>query len=183
MRRWGLLWPALSQSSRSSRTIWLASYGLFCHPAAASANSSSSYNYKHCLCGWGMFVRYAGCGEGAGDHCWIRSEYMIGRVSRLSRHISGVHRDTRPQFPVSGQCHTFTSDRYYWQSVTVAAPAAYYSVYLGWLILRSAQADGILEKFPNFWNSNSVFCSYQNQNIGEWKMLIHGRYQWGTVES
>ena len=74
-----------------------------------------------CLC-------YAGCGEGAGDHCWIRSEYMIGRVSRLSRHISGVHRDTRPQFPVSGQCHTFTSDRYYWQSVTVAAPAAYYSV-------------------------------------------------------
>ena len=57
MRRWGLLWPALSQSSRSRRTIWLASYGLFCHPAAASANSSSSYNYKHCLCGWYMFVR------------------------------------------------------------------------------------------------------------------------------
>ena len=55
MRRWGLLWPALSQSSRSRRTIWLASYGLFCHPAAASANSS--YNSKHCLCGWYMFVR------------------------------------------------------------------------------------------------------------------------------
>ena len=57
MRRWGLLWSVLSQSSRSSRTIWLASYGLFCRPAAASANSSSSENSKLCLCGWCMFVR------------------------------------------------------------------------------------------------------------------------------
>ena len=55
-----------------------------------------------CLC-------YAGCGEGSGAHCWIRSENMIGRVSSLSRHISGVHRDTRTQFPVAGQCHTSTS--------------------------------------------------------------------------
>ena len=56
-----------------------------------------------CLC-------YAGCGEGRGAPIvWIRSQNMIGRVSSLSRHISGVHRDTRPQFPVAGQCHTSTS--------------------------------------------------------------------------
>ena len=38
-----------------------------------------------CLC-------YAGCGEGSGAHCWIRSENMIGRVSRLSTHLWGPPR-------------------------------------------------------------------------------------------
>ena len=51
------------------------------------------------------------------------------------------------------------------------------SQYLGWLILGSAQPDGILEKFPNFWNSNSVLFISESEywrvkNVNSWKISV-----------
>ena len=53
--------------------------------------------------------------------------------------------------------------------------------YLGWLILRSAQADRILEKFPNFWNSKwNLKCVlliskseyWRVKNVNSWKISV-----------